>query len=216
MTKRAIFLSLLLLACFQPWNIVLAQSNESYYEDRIRTLTARLDDLTQAHADLVQAFNKLQRQYNVQAQEIANLRSAVQNPKAPDLSGAASVDSVKQLKSALVSLEERLNASDAERKRDNKRILDQFDKLAKTAANAIRQPAPSKIKSTPKEPAYVSPTGKQYDWVVSEGETLSQIVQIVKASGGNTSMEAIMKANPGLKPNTIRIGQKIIVPELGK
>ena len=39
---------------------------------------------------------------------------------------------------------------------------------------------------------------------------------MVKNSGGNTSVDAILKANPGLNPNSMRVGRKIIIPELGK
>ncbi|MBR5691294.1 MAG: hypothetical protein IKX46_05005, partial [Verrucomicrobia bacterium] len=49
---------------FTSWNHVLAQGNDTviaYYEERIRALTSRVEDLTQSQAELVKAINKLQR-----------------------------------------------------------------------------------------------------------------------------------------------------------
>ena len=53
---------------FTSWNHVLAQGNDTviaYYEERIRALTSRVEDLTQSQAELVKAINKLQRQCNI-------------------------------------------------------------------------------------------------------------------------------------------------------
>ena len=45
---------------FTSWNHVLAQGNDTviaYYEERIRALTSRVEDLTQSQAELVKAIN---------------------------------------------------------------------------------------------------------------------------------------------------------------
>ena len=52
-----------------------------------------------------------------------------------------------------------------------------------------------------------TPDGPYYEHVVEPGQTLSLI-----AKGYETSVAKIVAANPGLKPNALRVGQKIIVP----
>ncbi len=197
---------------------LFAQGDDAaaYYQERIRALSTRVEELTQAHSEIIQAINKLQRQYNVMAEEVSRLREAVKTPPPPpDLSSAASLDSVKQLQTALVALENRFVASEKDRQRDNERLLKQLDKLAKIAPSASI-PSTPKAAATPSKKPEIAGDGTVYEWTVKEGETLSSIVKMVKNSGGNTSVEAILKANPGLNPNSLRVGRKIIIPEIGK
>ena len=49
--------------------------------------------------------------------------------------------------------------------------------------------------------------GTHYEYVIEKGQTLSLIAQ-----GFGTTVPKILAANPGLKPNMLRVGQKIIVP----
>ncbi len=49
--------------------------------------------------------------------------------------------------------------------------------------------------------------GPHYEYVVEKGQTLSLI-----AEGFGTSVQKILAANPGLKPNMLRVGQKLIIP----
>jgi len=74
-------------------------------------------------------------------------------------------------------------------------------------------PAPSvqtgRATSSPSKPAaqHATPDGPYYEHVVEKGQTLSLI-----AKGYETTVSKILAANPNLKPNTLRPGQKIIVP----
>lgn len=49
--------------------------------------------------------------------------------------------------------------------------------------------------------------GTHYEYVIEKGQTLTLI-----AEGFGTTVSKILAANPGLKPNMLRVGQKIIVP----
>lgn len=49
--------------------------------------------------------------------------------------------------------------------------------------------------------------GTHYEYVIEKGQTLTLI-----AEGFGTTVPKILAANPGLKPNMLRVGQKIIVP----
>lgn len=59
---------------------------------------------------------------------------------------------------------------------------------------AQRQPPPVEI-------------GPHYEYIVEKGQTLSLI-----AEGFGTTVQKILAANPGLKPNMLRVGQKLIIP----
>ncbi len=190
-----------------------AQANETvmqYYEERLKTLSARVEELTQAHSDLVSAINKLQRQCNILAQQVDSLREIVSTPAPPpDLSNTASLSSVEQLKEVLITLENRFNASEEERRKDSQRLMAQLDKIAQIATASPTNPKPSATSSSPD----VVTTGKAWEWTIEAGDTLSSIVQEIKARGGNTSVSAILKANRKLNPNALQIGQKIIIPD---
>ena len=79
---------------------------------------------------------------------------------------------------------------------------------------AQRQPPPPAATPTshsrpaaPKPPPRTAPEGPYYEHVVEPGQTLSLI-----AKGYDTTVPKILAANPTLKPNSLRVGQKIIVP----
>ena len=65
---------------------------------------------------------------------------------------------------------------------------------------ATARPAPA----TPPPPAEIGP---HYEYIVEKGQTLSLI-----ADGFRTTVPKILAANPGLKPNLLRVGQKLIIP----
>jgi len=78
-----------------------------------------------------------------------------------------------------------------------------------TKRNASRPPAPvassgGGAKPAPAAPAY---TGPYYEHVVEAGQTLSFI-----AKGFETTVQKILDANPGVKANNLRVGQKLIIP----
>ena len=79
---------------------------------------------------------------------------------------------------------------------------------------ASRPPAPAPAAprasggaAAPAKPAAPAYTGPYYEHVVEAGQTLSFI-----AKGFETSVQKILDANPGLKANALRVGQKLIIP----
>ena len=79
-----------------------------------------------------------------------------------------------------------------------------------TKRNASRPAAPTPRASggaasaKPAAPAY---SGPYYEHVVEPGQTLSFI-----AKGFETTVQKILDANPGVKANNLRVGQKLIIP----
>ena len=74
--------------------------------------------------------------------------------------------------------------------------------VAPRVASSSR-PAPAAA-NPPPPPAEIGP---HYEYVVEKGQTLSLI-----AEGFGTTVSKILAANPGLKPNMLRAGQKLIIP----
>ena len=74
---------------------------------------------------------------------------------------------------------------------------------APVAVAAPRASAPA-ARPAPVQPAV---TGPYYEHVVEAGQTLSFI-----AKGFDTTVAKILAATPGLKPNNVRVGQKLIIP----
>ena len=77
-------------------------------------------------------------------------------------------------------------------------------------------PAPAQPRATPgarpspaatHQPPSPAEIGPHYEYVVEKGQTLSLI-----AEGFGTTVPKILAANPGLKPNLLRVGQKLIIP----
>ena len=60
---------------------------------------------------------------------------------------------------------------------------------------------------TPPPPPPPPAIGPHYEYEVKKGQTLSYIAQ-----GFSTTVPKILAANPGLKPNALRPGQKLIIP----
>lgn len=96
--------------------------------------------------------------------------------------------------------------------------------LAKRLA-ALPRPAPQPAPPPPassttrgqRRPAPSAPSqadtfvGDYYEYEVKPGQTLSEI-----AKGFDVPIQKIIQANPNLKPNALRVGQKIRVPAEGK
>ena len=52
------------------------------------------------------------------------------------------------------------------------------------------------------------------EYVVKPGETLSAIVQACREQKIKVTQKQILDANPGLKPDLVKAGQKILIPAL--
>ena len=78
----------------------------------------------------------------------------------------------------------------------------------KRAGSRPAAPAPrASGGAAPAKPAAPAYTGPYYEHVVEPGQTLSFI-----AKGFETTVPKILAANPGLKANALRPGQKLIIP----
>lgn len=91
-------------------------------------------------------------------------------------------------------------------------VAELAQKMAKIAPPPPPPPAPAAVAPAPaRAPAARTPppppVGPHYEYVVEPGQTLSLI-----AKGFDTTVPKILAVNPGLKANSLRVGQKLIIP----
>lgn len=88
-------------------------------------------------------------------------------------------------------------------------VRDLSGRLARMAPPPAPAPASAapRASAPPRRAAPPAPGVKYYEYAVEKGQTLSLI-----AEGFGTTVPKILAANPGLKPNMLRVGQKIVVP----
>jgi len=123
------------------------------------------------------------------------------------------MDEIQQLRSKgqdentrakLDDLDRRVAALDAARATDRQAIVDQ---LSGNVAKMMGSSAPKATKSTPAaSPSSASTTG--YEHIVKDGETLSAIAAAYKVKPS-----AIIEANDLKKPDALRKGQKLFIPQ---
>jgi len=163
----------------------------------------RLNKLNGLIEDLISAQKSLQQQLTAVSREVAQLREQMANKPTVDY---ASAEDVKRL-------------SDAVREVDRKR-MDDYEKIRSEIVklgNVVTAPPPrsSKRQAAAPEPA---PSEKPahpesgFEYIVEKGDALSMIVQRVREKGIKVTMDQVLKANPGVKAETIRPGQKLFIP----
>jgi LysM repeat protein len=163
-------------------------------EERLNKLAGQIDDMRANQEALTRKIELL-------AKELDGVRGKLDKP-----SGSyASDEDLKRL-------------ADAVKEIDRKR-LDDYEKIRvelKNLGKSLSAPAPrAKPPSTISESPSVEKSGtpdKGFEYQVKKGDTLNSIVQAYHDNNIKVTMDQILKANPGLKPEKMRVGQKIFIP----
>jgi len=167
-------------------------------EENYKTLRGHVDDLIAAQAEQAKRLQSL-------AKDIADLRDQAAKPTG----NFASQDDLKRLADTIQEI-------DKKREADKELILHEISKLGKTIATTSSH-ASVKTPVIDKDPVpTTNPTDNQtgYTYVIKKGDTYSVISQAYRDQGIKVSTEQIEKANPGVDPSRLRIGQKIFIPAL--
>ncbi len=188
--KRIPFLLATLALCAAP--VVRAQ--DAATQERLDKLSGRIEDLTAAQEALKKQISELSRE----------LESVRDQSGKPNTSYAS--------KEELNRLAEAIKEVDRKRMEDAEKVRTDLLKLRK----ALEMPAPSlkqKATALPKEkPAPEKPAGneKVFEYVIQSGDTLDAVVQAYKEKNIKVTLAQILAANPGLKAERLRVGQKIL------
>lgn len=172
------------------------QAQDAATEERFNKLAGQIEDLRANQEAITKRLEAL-------GQAVENLRSQTDKP-APNY---ASDEDVKRLADALKEV-------DRKRLDDYEKIRDELKSLGKSLAAPappVRKTTPASLPDTTSSDK-ASGSDKVFEYTVKRGDTLSLIAQAYRDNNFKVTTEQILKANPGLKPDKLRVGQKIAIP----
>ena len=182
---------LILLAVIALSITPTARAQDAAVEERLNKLAGQLEDMQTARV-------KLEKQIGELTREVFSLREEMSKP-------AGNFASQEELK----KLAEKLQEVDQKRVADNEKILTTLEKLGKGGGTKPSRPPSHR---PPESPVGSGSPEKGYEYVIQSGDTVSTIALAYREKGVKITSDQILKANPGLKPNSLRVGQKIFIP----
>ena len=185
--------------------VLQAHGQDSATEERINKLNGRIDDLISAQESIRKQLSELSREVS---KELGNVREQASKPN----SSYASQDDLRKLA-------DKLKEVDSKRIDDYEKIHGEIVSLGKS----LQTPAPAPHNTTrPNNQKKDSPKDKDsdtakkpeegYEYVIKKDDTLSVIAAAYKEKGVKITPDQIVKANKGLDPNRMKVGQKIFIP----
>ena len=184
----------LFIFAFTAW---VAHGQDTATQQQIDKLSGQVQDLLDAQATQAKRIVALEK-------EIGDLRDLLNQP-----GKTASQDDLKKLADQVQEI-------DKKRQEDNARILKELERLGKSlgASQPGRKTTPNVPITTPASNPGSSAGHPQkgYDYNVRSGDTLSAIAKEYRDQGIKVTTDQILKANPGLNPSDMKIGQKIFIP----
>ena len=179
-----------MLAQDQP-NTAAALAKRDYEEERFKGLEADV--------------RALQASFEAQQKRLADLVDELQRVR-EDLAKKPS-DAVTH--DELNAFEKKLREVNDKREADTKLILEKLEKLAKAPPPPLPLPEPT---PPPETNAPAKPV-KGYEYEIKPGDYLSAIVEAYRKEGIKVTLDQVLKANPGLNPQKLKVGKKIIIPD---
>jgi LysM repeat protein len=178
------------------FSVVAARAQDDATQQQINKLSGQIQDLLDAQALQAKRITALEK-------EISELRDKSGQPGATD---TANADDLKKLADQVQEI-------DKKRQEDRELILKEIGKLGKVGGSS------SGRKSTPNVTTNAatggsSTVGKEngYEYKVAAGDTLNIVAKAYRDQGIKVTADQILKANPGLDPKNLKVGQKIFIP----
>ena len=172
------------------------RAQDAATEERLNKLSGRIDDLMAGQEALKAQIASLS----------AEVRKLGEKASEPSPNYAAQ-DDLKRLRDAIQEVDrKRLEGYD--------QIRTDLKKLAELASGGSpgRKRTPAPKEEPPTTNTAPPPDGKGFEYTIQSGDTLSAIVAAYKEKNIKITKEQILKANPGLKPEKLRVDQKIFIP----
>jgi LysM repeat protein len=190
--KRISFLLVTLALCSPP----AVRAQDAATEERLNKLSGRIEDLTAAQEALRKQISELTR-------ELEGVREQSGKPNA---SYASRED--------LNRLAEKVQEVDRKRMDDAEKIRTELLKLRDVLRAPLSPPKRATVTS-PKDTAVTASSTtpeKGFEYVIKSGDTLDAIVLAYKEKNIKVTVAQILKANPGLKAERLKVGQKVFIP----
>jgi hypothetical protein len=164
-------------------------------------LAGQLQDFTERLAAQDKRLETLEHQ-------VSELRDKVNTPV---VNNSASADDLQKLATQVKEI-------DQKRQADKEFIIGKIEDLGKiTAAPPVR---PHHVTGEPKDPAMDPPPavgGVQkettYPYKIQAGDNLTAIIKAFRDKGVKVTQSQVLKANPGLTPDTLIVGKTIYIPD---
>jgi LysM repeat protein len=188
--KRISVLSIGLLLALAP-NV---RGQDAATDERLNKLAGRIEDLTADNQALRKQIENL-------AKQIDGLREQASKPTG----NFANQEDVKRLADALKEV-------DQKRIDDAEKVRTELLNLRKNLLAAPATPKKMAVAQVPADSPHSDKPEKGFEYVVQKGDTLSTIVQAYRDKNIKVTTDQILKANPDLKPERMRVGQKIFIP----
>jgi nucleoid-associated protein YgaU len=170
----------------------VSRAQDAAVEERLNKLSAQIQDLI----DAKDAQNK-------RIEELARQIRELQEQQSKPNASYASQEEVRQLAGKLQEI-------DQKRQDDNELILKKIEGLGKALGVSAAKKAATTL---PPSSVEGSPTSdKGYEYVIQSGDSLWAIVRAFNEKNIKVTEDQILKANPGLKADRLRVGQKIFIP----
>lgn len=162
---------------------LLARAQDAATEEQLTKLRAEITAL--------QASNiKLQKDLSDVLKEVQELRSQMSRPTG----NYADAEDVKRLADSIKEV-------DRKRASDRELILNEIRKLGKSIS----------LSPTPAPSSSADRDGWEYE--IKQGDTLSALVTYLREQKGmKITVDDILKANRGLKPTSMKVGDKVFIP----
>jgi len=182
---------------------VVARAQDSATQQQIDKLSGQIQDILAAQAAEAKRIEALEQQINSLGSQANQAGSG----------GFASQDDLQKLAQQVQEI-------DKKRQEDNARVLKELERLEKSLGAL-----PPGHKSSPDLPPEIKPTPLKshsdagngtpqsgYDYTIQKGDTLLAIAKAYRDQGVKVTIDQILKANPGLDPKNMKVGQKIFIP----
>jgi LysM repeat protein len=194
--KRVSYLLLTFALCAAPG----VRAQDAATQERLDKLSGRIEDLTAAHEALKKQIADLSK----------DLESLREQSGKPNTTYARQEDVEKSLKQVADAIKE----VDRKRLDDAENVRAELVKLRKI----LEAPLPQSRKSAtnaPKDVPVATPSTtpeKGFEYIVKSGDTLDAIVLACREKNIKVTVPQVLKANPGLKAERLKVGQKIFIP----
>jgi LysM repeat protein len=174
---------------------VFSPAQDAATEERLNKLSAQIDVLIEAKDAQNKRIEEL-------AKQLRDVQEQMNKP-----GNSASAEDVQKLADAIKQV-------DQKRKDDNEKVVQELQSLAKSLTGSSGRKTASGSGSGPNVPTTSSNNGpeKGYEYVVQQGDTIGAIVKAYRDKNIKVTQQQILNANPGLKPESMKVGQKIFIP----
>lgn len=176
---------------------MISPAQDAATEERMNKLSAQIDVLVEAKEAQNKKIDALEKQIN-------DLQAQLNKPSGNFVSS----DDLKQVTD---SMKDAIKEVDKKRVADNEKVLNELEKLGKTLAGGgggrRSSSATQEVKTAP-----VDPSAPHFEYTVQPGDTLGAIVKAYREKNIKVTIQQILTANPGLKPEAMKAGQKLVIP----